>query len=184
MDYSLGRVKAVSGTQMTVEADEPFTSAIRIGAMIKTRSVDHDVVGTISALEVEGGSSPRSVFIVDLLGEIVHSSEGRSEFRRGVSHYPISGAPVHVTTDDDVRSIYTRPSVSSVASARSIMIRRSSVRTRGRAAGKFAVLGQPARCAAGLILSAILAGHATPTSSRSAKNIDGFRRARRGRRCR
>ena len=75
--YSLGRVTAVSGAQMTVEADQPLASSVRIGAMIKTRSVDHEVVGTISAVQVDGGSPPRSVFVVDLLGEIVASVEGQ-----------------------------------------------------------------------------------------------------------
>jgi uncharacterized protein len=165
MNYSLGRVKAVSGTQMRVEADEPFASSIRIGAMIKTRSVDHEVVGTISALEVEGGSSPRNVFIVDLLGEIVGSAEGRSEFRRGVSYYPISGAPVHVATDADIRSIYTRPSVSNVilGSLYHDPTRPAFVLVDELLAKNFAVLGTTGSgksCAIALILSAILAGHA------------------------
>src|SRR5436190_17119288 len=60
--YSLGRVTAVSGAQMTVEADQPLANSVRIGAMIKTRSVDHEVVGTIGALQVDGGSPPRSIF--------------------------------------------------------------------------------------------------------------------------
>src|SRR5437773_7373970 len=69
--YSLGRVTAVSGSQMTVEADEPLANSIRIGAMVKTRSVDHEVVGTIASVEVEGGPPSRSTFVVDLLGEFV-----------------------------------------------------------------------------------------------------------------
>src|SRR5438034_9208453 len=73
--YSLGRVTAVSGAQMTVEADQPLASSIRIGAMVKTRSVDHEVVGTIGAVQVDGGSPPRSVFVVDLLGEVVTSAD-------------------------------------------------------------------------------------------------------------
>src|SRR5437773_898833 len=121
--YSLGRVTAVSGSQMTVEADEPLANSIRIGAMVKTRSVDHEVVGTIASVEVEGGPPSRSIFVVDLLGEIVASTEGQGEFRRGVSHYPISGAPVRDATDDDIRAVYTRPRSPMSASARSFMIR-------------------------------------------------------------
>src|SRR5246127_205332 len=101
--YSLGRVTAVSGTQMTVEADQPLANSVRIGAMVKTRSLDHEVGGTINAVQVEDGSPPRSVFVVDLLGEIVASAEGQSEFRRGVSHYPTSGAPVREASDADLR---------------------------------------------------------------------------------
>src|SRR5205823_13762877 len=112
--YSLGRVTAVSGAQVTVEADQPLASSVRIGAMIKTRSVDHEVVGTIGAVQVDGGSPPRSVFVVDLLGEVVAAAEGQSEFRRGVSYYPMSGAPVREASDADLRTIYTRPSVTNV----------------------------------------------------------------------
>ena len=115
MNYSLGRVMNISGAQMSAEADEPFSGSIRIGAMVKTKSGDQEVVGTIAAIQVEGnGPSPRRVFVIDLLGEIVPTAEGGNEFRRGVSLHPIPGAPVLAATDADIRSVYTRPSVSSV----------------------------------------------------------------------
>src|SRR5262245_38554128 len=114
--YSLGRVTAVSGAQMTVEADLPLTNSVRIGAMVKTRSVENEVLGAIGAVQqVEDGPSPRFIFIVDLLGEIVVSAAAQSEFRRGVSYYPTSGAPVRDATDADLRTIYTRPSVANIA---------------------------------------------------------------------
>ena len=72
MIESLGRVTKISGAQMTVEADMPLSRLIRIGAMIKPRSGDQQVIGTIAAVEVEtDGHSPRHLFVVDLLGEIV-----------------------------------------------------------------------------------------------------------------
>jgi uncharacterized protein len=165
MDYSLGRVTAVSGVQMTVEADEPFTGSIRIGALVKTRGVECEVVGTISAVEVAGSSTPRNVFIVDLLGEIVSSAEGQKEFRRGVSLYPTSGAPVVAATDADVRMIYTRPSVStvSIGTLYHDPTRPAFVLVDELLAKNFAVLGTTGSgksCAIALILSAILAGHA------------------------
>ncbi len=162
--YSLGRVTAVSGTQMTVEADQPLASSIRIGAMVKTRSVDYEVVGTIGAVQVEGGSQPRSVFVVDLLGEIVVSAEGQSEFRRGVSYYPTSGAPVRDATDADVRTIYTRPSVANVGVGTLFHdpSRRAFVLIDELLAKNFAILGSTGSgksCGVALILSAVLAGH-------------------------
>ncbi|TMJ46618.1 MAG: DUF87 domain-containing protein [Alphaproteobacteria bacterium] len=162
--YSLGRVTAVSGAQMTVEADQPLASSIRIGAMVKTRSVDHEVVGTIGAVQVDGGSPPRSVFVVDLLGEVVTSAEGQSEFRRGVSHYPISGAPVRDASDADLRTIYTRPSVTNVAIGTLFHdpTRQAFVLVDELLAKNFAVLGSTGSgksCGVALILSAVLAGH-------------------------
>ena len=162
--YSLGRVTAVSGSQMTVEADQPLASSIRIGAMVKTRGVDHEVVGTIAALQVEGGSTPRSVFVVDLLGELVATVESQSEFRRGVSLYPTSGAPVRDATDADIRAIYTRPSVSNVAVGTLFHdpARQAFVMVDELLAKNFAVLGSTGSgksCGVALILSAVLAGH-------------------------
>lgn len=163
---SLGRVTMVSGTQMTVEADEPFSGAIRIGAMAKTPSANRQVVGTIAAVQVEGdGSSRRRVFTIDLLGEIVPAAEGRAEFRRGVSLHPIPGAPVLAATDADLRAIYTRPSVSNVSIGTLFHdpTRPAFVLVDELLAKNFAVLGTTGSgksCAVTLILSAILAGHA------------------------
>src|ERR1700737_883043 len=162
--YSLGRVTVVSGAQMTVEADQPLAASVRIGAMIKTRSVEHEVVGTISGVEGDGGSPPRSVFVVDLLGEIVASTEGQSEFRRGVSHYPMSGAPVQDATDADLRTIYTRPSVTNVGIGTLFHdpTRQAFVLVDELLAKNFAVLGSTGSgksCGVALILSAVLAGH-------------------------
>ena len=54
MDDLLGRVAAVSGSQMRadVTADQFPEASIRIGSMLKVRSADREVVGTISAAEV------------------------------------------------------------------------------------------------------------------------------------
>src|SRR5215469_3801390 len=112
MDDRLGRVVAIAGSQMTVslEVDELTEDPIRIGAMVTVRSGPLDVVGTIAAIETEdGGSSRRSVFTVDLLGEIVPSAEGPPEFRRGVSYYPVAGTPVRAAAEIELSTVYRRP---------------------------------------------------------------------------
>src|SRR5205807_9063338 len=89
MENSIGRVVAVGGSQMTatLEVDPLTEDPVRIGAMVKVRSAHLDVIGTIGAVNAEaGGSPPRSLMVVDLLGEIVPTTEGRPQFHRGVTH--------------------------------------------------------------------------------------------------
>ena len=167
MDDILGRVLAVSGSQMraTLTADQLSEKSIRIGAMIKVRSADLDVVGTIGAIEVESGGSPgRGVLVVDLLGEIVPSAEGSARFHRGVSHHPIPDAPVRAATTTDLTAVYTRPSVSNVriGTLNHDATRPAFVLIDELLAKNFAVLGTTGSgksCGVTLMLSAILTDH-------------------------
>ena len=89
MDDILGRVVAVSGSQIRadVTADQFAETSIRIGSMLKVRSADREVVGTISAAEVDShGPLAPIVLIVDLLGEIVPSAGGPARF---IAAYPV-----------------------------------------------------------------------------------------------
>ena len=117
MDNTLGRVVAVAGSQMTVTLDdkESVAEAVRIDEMVKVRCVDFDVVGTIAAIQLEiSGPSPRRIFMVDLLGEIASTSDGRQQFSRGVSHHPVIGTPVRAATEADRTAVYSQPSASNV----------------------------------------------------------------------
>ena len=118
MDERFGRVIAIAGSQMTVslEVDEVAKDPVRIGAMVTVRSGPLDVVGTIAAIQAEGGaSSPRSVFIVDLLGEIVPSTGGPPQFRRGLSYHPVAGTPVRAATEVELGTVYRRPPASNIS---------------------------------------------------------------------
>lgn len=163
MEYSLGRVTNISASQMTAEADQPLSPLIRIGAMVKTKSGDQYVIGTVAAVQVEGdGAAGRHFFVADLLGEIVPAAEGRIEFRRGVSLYPVPGAPVLAAADADVGVVYTRPAVSSVNIGTLFHDpnRPAFLLIDELLAKNFAVLGTTGSgksCAVALILSAILA---------------------------
>jgi DNA helicase HerA-like ATPase len=167
MDDILGRVIAVSGSQMkaTLTTDQFDENSIRIGAMIKARSAGLEVVGTISATEVESRGSPaRSVLVIDLLGEIVTSTEGPARFHRGVSRHPIPGAPIRAATATDLAAVYTRPSVSnvSIGSLYHDAARPAFLLIDELLAKNFAVLGATGSgksCAVTLVLSAILADH-------------------------
>jgi hypothetical protein len=82
MDNTIGRVVAVAGSQMTatLEIDALTEDPVRIGAMVKVRSAHLDVIGTIGTINAEGGgSAPRSLIVVDLLGRsIPQPRAGRS----------------------------------------------------------------------------------------------------------
>jgi DNA helicase HerA-like ATPase len=167
MDDILGRVVAVSGSQMkaAVTAEKFSEDAVRIGTMVKARSGNLEVVGTIGATEVESlDSSARSVLVVDLLGEIVPSAEGSAQFQRGVSRHPIPGAPVRAATPADLTAVYTRPATSNVSIGNLYHdeTRPAFVLIDELLAKNFAVLGATGSgksCAVTLLLSAILTDH-------------------------
>jgi hypothetical protein len=148
MDNTIGRVVAVAGSQMTatLEVDALTEDPVRIGAMVKVRSAHLDVIGTIGTINAEGGgSAPRSLIVVDLLGEIVPTAEGRPQFSRGVTHYPVAGTPVRAATDADLTVVYTRPSATnvSIGTLYHDPRRSASIVVDELLAKNFAVLGPP-----------------------------------------
>ncbi len=164
MGETLGRVVAVSGSQITatLDAGDADERSIRVGAMVKVRNADCEVVGTIGAVEVGDGGSYRAV--VDLLGEIVSSPEGRPYFTRGVSRHPLAGAPVLPTTEADLTAVYARPSLSNIriGALYNDPAQPAIAALDALLAGHFAVLGTTGSgksCAVTVILSAILANH-------------------------
>jgi uncharacterized protein len=167
MNDILGRVVAVSGSQMraAVTADQFAEDSIRIGAMIKVQSAGLEVVGAISAAEVESHGLPeRIILVVDLLGEIVRSDDRPAEFFRGVSRHPIPGAVVRAVTAGDLTTVYTRPSLSnvSIGSLYHDATRPAFVLIDELLAKNFALLGAVGcgkSCAVTLLLSAILTDH-------------------------
>jgi len=167
MDDTLGRVVAVSGSQIRADitADQFIGAALRIGSMLKVRSDDREVVGTISAAEVDGhGPAARIVINLDLLGEIVSSRDQLARFRRGISRHPSPGAAVRAATDADLAAVYVRPSASnvSIGTLYHDPARRAFVLIDELLAKNFAVLGATGSgksCAIALMLSAILSGH-------------------------
>jgi DNA helicase HerA-like ATPase len=168
MDSNIGRVVAVAGSQLTatLEVADPLTEdPVRIGAMVKVRSGHLDVVGTISAINAEGGGSPvRSVIVVDLLGEIIPEAGGQPQFYRGVTHYPVAGTPIRAATEADLTTVYMRPTVTnvSIGALYHDPRRRAFVMLDELLSKNFAVIGATGSgksCAVTLLLSALLAGH-------------------------
>jgi len=115
-DQKLRNVIAVAGSQMTVrlENDPLNDDVIRIGAMVKVRSAEHLVVGTIAAAQFESGLPPWRALVVDLLGEITPAAGDRRKFSRGVSRSPALGAQVLAITAADRATVYATPSRSNI----------------------------------------------------------------------
>jgi DNA helicase HerA-like ATPase len=166
MEQALGQVISVAGSRMTarLEADKAGEDFTCIGAMIKVPSAGREVVGTISAIQVEIGPPRRGILSVDLLGELVPSPTGASRFSRGVARYPVSGAPVLAASDGDLAAIYAPPSGAGIriGTLQQDPTQPAFLLIDDLLTKHFAVLGTTGSgksCAAAVILSAILAGH-------------------------
>jgi DNA helicase HerA-like ATPase len=166
MTRALGHVMAAGGSQVTAYRESGVTGAGfgSIGDMVKVRCAEHDAVGIVSAARVEPGSPPRDVLVIELFGELVPSCDGRTQFSRGVSRYPASGAPVVSAREADLSAIFGPPSGTNLRigtlyhhPARSAFLLMDPLLTR-----HFAVLGSTGSgksCATTLILSTIAAEH-------------------------
>jgi hypothetical protein len=166
MEQILGRVTAASGSRVTAGLDVGMAGEGfgRIGDMVKVRCSEHEAVGTVSAVQVEAGSPARDVFVIELFGELIPSPDGSAQFSRGVSRYPVSGAPVLAASDIDLAAIHAPASGTNIRIGtlyqdltRPAFLLMDQLLTR-----HFAVLGSTGSgksCTATLILSAIIAEH-------------------------
>lgn len=99
----LGAVTSVSASQMKVRLlerrSDEFTSALRIGGLVKVPGGDVELVGRVTAVQSADGLT--GMLDVDLAGEL-----RGARFTRGVSHHPLPGAPVYAAGVDDLRAVY------------------------------------------------------------------------------
>jgi uncharacterized protein len=166
MKKILGHVTAAGGSQMTACLDSGVScdAAGRIGDIVKVQCAEHDVVGIVSAVRVEPGPPPRDVVVVELFGELVTTDGSGVQFSRGVSRYPVSGAPVFVASEADRAVMFAPASGTNLRigalyqdPSRPAFLLMDPLLTQ-----HFAVLGSTGSgksCAATLILSAIAAEH-------------------------
>jgi uncharacterized protein len=166
MKKILGHVTAAGGSQMTACLDSGVRCEAvgRIGDIVKVQCAEHDVVGIVSAVRVEPGPPPRDVVVVELFGELVTTDGSGVQFSRGVSRYPVSGAPVFVASEADRAVMFAPASGTNLRigalyqdPSRPAFLLMDPLLTR-----HFAVLGSTGSgksCAATLILSAIAAEH-------------------------
>jgi DNA helicase HerA-like ATPase len=167
MDATLGHVMTVTGAAMTasVELDPAaLARSVRIGSLVKVPTAGFDVIGTVSSFQWDPGEPPRRTLAADLLGELDTDTDGKRRFRRGVSHYPVSGAAVVAANAADLAAIYVKPQAVSVRIGTLYHERERAayVLTDELLAKHFAVLGTTGSgksCAVTLILRSIIAAH-------------------------
>ena len=120
----LGFVNAVSGNKVSCLMSrsgrlEDQTTSFRdaqIGTLVRVETEQHTTTfGFLRSVElkIEAGGGIKSGYAVadiELFGEIVvRRADGHHVFNRGVSIYPVLGAPVYATTHEDMAIIYAKP---------------------------------------------------------------------------
>lgn len=114
----IGVVTAVSGFKLSCVLFDDVTSsadsayAAQIGALIKVPTLTSTAYGFIDRLNVDFAGTDVQVATaeIDLLGEHTgRAGDASSKFSRGISVYPVLGAPVFASTADDIKLIYAKP---------------------------------------------------------------------------
>ncbi|MFQ5776177.1 MAG: ATP-binding protein [Kiloniellaceae bacterium] len=178
-ELRIGRVVSVSGSQVIVLLDDPAAgghwrkpASLQIGALVKTRTPFSTVFGMVSGLSIpipaqDSNETEMRIVELDLIGEAVSKGNGEAvTFQRGVSFCPALGDEVFTSTQEDLRQVYARPSVSSVRIGTIYQDQSlpAFVAIDDLLGKHFAILGTTGSgksCAVALILRAILSRHAS-----------------------
>jgi uncharacterized protein len=90
-------------------SDSAYASA-QIGALVKIPTFTSTAFGFIASLTFEFAGTDMQIAIadIDLLGELT-GSDAKAKFIRGISVYPVLGAPIFNATGDDIKLIYAKP---------------------------------------------------------------------------
>jgi uncharacterized protein len=90
-------------------ADSAYGSA-QIGALVKVPTFTSTAFGFIASLTFEFPGTDMQIAIadIDLLGELT-GNDAKAKFIRGISVYPVLGAPIFNATGDDIKLIYAKP---------------------------------------------------------------------------
>jgi DNA helicase HerA-like ATPase len=106
----LGRVTAVSGSQLTVALSPASPVRATVGKFLSVVSGRSIIVGMITQVAeqpiAKRNQPPLAVAQMDLFGEITIQAGG-TRFRRGIGEYPIIGEPVALMTARELRLLYS-----------------------------------------------------------------------------
>ena len=113
----LGRLERVTGGEaearldpqllelMARDADSTVAMAGEIGSMLRMTVAGRCIIASIHALGHEGGEITARI---SFLGEGVADDDGHvTDFRRGVTRYPLPGTPVHPVSNADTMAIFS-----------------------------------------------------------------------------
>ena len=121
----IGMVTVVSGFKLScvlfgTDAQGGSQAAyerVQIGDLIKVPTSTTTSFGFVDSLALENPSGSHGVAVaqVELLGELVARADGKpAAFSRGISVYPVLGAPVFLASAADLDCIYSKPGVPSL----------------------------------------------------------------------
>jgi uncharacterized protein len=114
----VGIVTSVSGFKLACllfggsapGGDDAAYAKAQIGALIKVPTGPTSIAyGFIASLSFESGATDIAACEIDLLGEQTVRSGSAPSFSRGISIYPVLGAPVFPTSSEDISLIYAKP---------------------------------------------------------------------------
>jgi DNA helicase HerA-like ATPase len=121
----IGTVTAISGFKLSClllpASGDSGTSeayaAAQIGALVKIHTPQTTCFGFIGSLTLHNPTIDASFAVaeIDLLGEFVERSVNGMVFARGVSVYPVLGAPAYAASPEDLATIYARPGAPNLA---------------------------------------------------------------------
>ena len=125
----IGMVTLVSGFKISCAlfgtdgraASRGVLERVQIGALIKVPTAKTIAFGFVDSLALQnpaGNATGQGVAVADieLLGELVPPRPGKPPvFSRGISVYPVLGAPAFMASADDLTRIYSKPNTPSLA---------------------------------------------------------------------
>src|SRR3954447_1383321 len=99
------RLDAATVMALQSHADPSVAMSGQVGSQVKTTVGNSWLIANVRTLKA--GDEGELVAHIDFLGEGTKDAAGRmSNFRRGVTRYPIPGAEVSAVTTDDMRAIF------------------------------------------------------------------------------
>src|SRR3982750_1850300 len=99
------RLDAATVMALQSHADPSVAMSGQVGSQVKTTVGNSWLIANVRTLKA--GDEGELVAHIDFLGEGTKDSSGRmSNFRRGVTRYPIPGAEVSAVTTEDMRAIF------------------------------------------------------------------------------
>ncbi|HJR55638.1 MAG TPA: DUF87 domain-containing protein [Rhizomicrobium sp.] len=120
----LAHIVSVSGSHAVavLERQDVIKNAdsrVQIGALVKIMTPVSGVMGIVSAISApmaaaEGEAQPQGLIEINLMGEVVHDTNRRLTFRRGVSALPSLGDGVLLADKHDLTRVYAPPQAASI----------------------------------------------------------------------